>query len=344
MEMSDPLLTLILGMLTSALLAVVFWPETGLLARWRRARSINARVRREDALKHLHRCEMHGKPATTESLAGALHISTNDAAALLHDLESRELVNLSGGELRLTKLGGESALHILRAHRLWERYLADNTGYSALEWHERAEDLEHRITPQQADELAAQLGNPTHDPHGDPIPDEHGEWTPHGGVPLMNAPQGQPLQIVHIEDEPEAVYAQILAEELHPGMEVRLIEVTPRRVRFWAGGDEHTLAPIVSANISVRAAPAVEEELAPGDRLSHLRLGEKAEVLEISSGVRGSERRRLLDLGLLPGTVVTAELASPQGDPKAYRIRDALIALRAEQAERISIRRLESVE
>ena len=154
----------------------------------------------------------------------------------------------------------------------------------------------------------------------------------------------QPLLIVHIEDEPEAVYAQILAEDLHPGMEIQLIEVSPQRVRFWAGGDEHLLAPIVSANISVRPIPDVEQEKAPGERLSQLRQGEKAEVLEILSGVRGSERRRLLDLGLLPGTVVTAELTSPQGDPKAYRVRDALIALRAEQAERISIRRLESVE
>ncbi|MEJ2012317.1 MAG: metal-dependent transcriptional regulator [Anaerolineales bacterium] len=340
--MSDPLVTLLMGIAVTAALLAIFWPESGLLARWRRGRSVSARVRREDALKHLHRGEMHGKQPTTESLAGALHISTNEAADLLQDLEALELVDLSGGELRLTKLGQQSALHIMRAHRLWERYLADRTGYSALEWHELAEEREHSITPQQADELAAQLGYPTHDPHGDPIPDEQGQWTPHGGMPLMNAPQDKPLMIVHIEDEPEAVYAQILAEELHPGMEVRLIEVSPRRVRFWAGGDEHILAPIVSANISVRPMPAVQAT-ADGERLSQLPVGEKAEVLEITSGVRGSERRRLLDLGLLPGTVVTAELASPQGDPKAYRIRDALIALREEQAERIAIRRLESV-
>jgi len=341
--MSDPLLSLIVGGVLLALLAIAFWPGTGLLARWRQARALNARVRREDALKHLHRCEMHGKQATTESLAGALHISTNEAAALLYDLESRELLVLSGAQLRLSPHGRESALHIMRAHRLWERYLADRTGYSALEWHDRAEELEHRLTPRQADELAAQLGNPTHDPHGDPIPDERGLWTPHGGVPLLEAPQDQPLQIVHIEDEPEAVFAQILAEELHPGMELRLIEVSPRRVRFWAGGDEHTLAPIVSANISVRPLAEAVEEPADADRLSALAVGQKGEVLAISSGVRGSERRRLLDLGLLPGTIVTAELASPQGDPKAYRVRDALIALRAEQADRISIRRLESV-
>jgi DtxR family Mn-dependent transcriptional regulator len=339
--MSDPLITLLLGIGVTAALLTIFWPERGLLERWRRGRSVNARVRREDALKHLHRCEMHGRQPTTESMAGALHISTNDAVDLLHDLEDRDLVDLSEGELRLTKLGQESALHILRAHRLWERYLADRTGYSALEWHERAEELEHSITPQQADQLAAQLGHPTYDPHGDPIPDQQGRWTPHGGMPLMNAPQDKPLMIVHIEDEPEAVYAQILAEELHPGMEVRLIEVSPRRVRFWAGGDEHVLAPIVSANISVRPEAAAQEAEG-GMRLSQLLVGEKAEVLEITSAVRGSERRRLLDLGLLPGTVVTAELASPQGDPKAYRIRDALIALRMEQTERIAIRRLES--
>ena len=71
--------------------------------------------------------------------------------------------------------------------------------------------------------------------------------------------------------------------------------------------------------------------------LADLNLGESGRVLEISQKCRGLEWRRLLDLGVLPGTIITAEIRSPSGDPTAYRIRDAVIGLRAEQARLINI-------
>lgn len=74
-----------------------------------------------------------------------------------------------------------------------------------------------------------------------------------------------------------------------------------------------------------------------GLTLADLRHGQSARVLDISSDIRGIERRRLLDLGVLPGTVVKAEMRSPSGDPTAYRIRDAVIGLRAEQACMINV-------
>jgi len=145
------------------------------------------------------------------------------------------------------------------------------------------------------------------------------------------------------------VYAQLVAEGLYPGQTVRLIEVSPQRVRFWANGDprsvaagagEHVLAPIVADNISV--APIRSEAVAAepaGESLHALKPGEKAAVVRISPRCRGSERRRLMDLGLLPGTIVEAELVSPGGDPTAYRVRGAVVALRKEQAQFIHIAR-----
>jgi len=336
--MTEPLIALLAGLALTGLVLVFAWPQVGLLARWRRTLHNSSQVLREDALKHIHELEMQGRRPDADSLAEALHVSSHDSGELLENLEKRELVQRQEGVLGLTPVGRETALHILRAHRLWEQYLADKTGYSALEWHDRAELLEHQTTPGEANALAAQLGYPTYDPHGDPIPDPDGGWVPQQGMTLFEAPIHQPLTIIHIEDEPQAVYAQILAEELHPGMQIRVTERSPVRVKFWAGGNEHVLAPVVSANITVRAV--IPE--ADGVRLSQLKRGELAEVMAISPAVRGSERRRLLDLGLLPGTQVAAELVSPQGDPKAYRVRDALIALRAEQADRIFVRKLET--
>ena len=328
-----------------ALCALAWWlfrAEKGIFWRWQRTRTITAQVQREDALKHIHRCERYGRSPTLDSLAGATQVSVNEAAELLSQLEQHDLIDIEGESFQLTTRGRDYALHIIRAHRLWERYLADETGYAREEWHDRAEQLEHQLTPDEVDDLAAELGNPTYDPHGDPIPTAEGSLVSHGGKPLTMMSLNQPVKIVHLEDEPDTVYAQLIAEGLSPGMEARLLEKSARRVRFWADGDEHILAPIVAANISV--LPVLEPEDTESDanaKLSTLSPGEKGEVVRIAKVSRGNERRRFLDLGILPGTVVTAELTSPGGDPTAYRIRDALIALRNEQADKVIIRKLE---
>lgn len=73
--------------------------------------------------------------------------------------------------------------------------------------------------------------------------------------------------------------------------------------------------------------------------LHALATGEEAVVVGIGERVHGGQRHRLLDLGVVPGTLVRAELRSPSGDPVAYRIRGAVIALRRAQAEDILVRR-----
>jgi DtxR family Mn-dependent transcriptional regulator len=339
--MTNPFLALLFLTLLAVLGYWLLRPDKGLFWRWRRTRRINQRVMGEDALKHLHRCERYGRPPTVESLSGALNVTGDTAASLSADLEANQLIRTEGETFRLTSEGREYALHIIRSHRLWERYLADETGYEHESWHDRAELAEHSLTPEEADALAAELGYPTHDPHGDPIPTAGGEMVPHGGKPLNTLPIDAPARIVHLEDEPEASYAQLVAEELSPGMIVRIIESSPSRIRFWADGEEHLLAPVVAANISVIPLPAtIEPVLEAGERLSVLRPGEMGEVLFISNSSRGTERRRFLDLGFLPGTQISAELISPSGDPTAYRVRDALLALRKEQADMIRIKRI----
>jgi DtxR family Mn-dependent transcriptional regulator len=342
--MVQPLLLLIV-------LALIIWggfwlfrPRNGLFWRTQRNRAFQQRIHREDALKHVLRSENYGRPVTLESLAGALEISTSKAAEVLASLELKQLVQFDGKSFRLSAEGRDYALHVVRAHRLWERYLADETGYSEEDWHERADQAEHQLTPDRADALAAELGFPTHDPHGDPIPTSIGNLVPHGGQPLNSVPANTTVKLVHLEDEPDVIYAQLMAERLSPGMIAQVVEVTPERVRFWANGEEHLLAPLVAANISViPIVDPVEPEIV-GQPLSKLRPGEKATVLSISQASRGSERRRFMDLGILPGTLISAEMKSPSGDPTAYRIRDALIALRSEQAEKIRVELVEVTE
>lgn len=300
------------------------------------------RVLIEDALKHIHNFELSGDRPTVESIAGALQLSTKEAADLVASIEANELAKREGNVLQLTADGRQSALHILRAHRLWEHYLADATGYAEDEWHSKADEFEHLLTASDVDALSAQLGDPIYDPHGDPIPSSSGEIVVSEETPLTSASLDSALRITHIEDEPATIYAQLVAEGLHPGMVVHIAEITPQRVRFWSNGNEHLLAPIVAANIHVVPVPELRPvERIPRELLTSLPPGGKGEVIGISPACRGLERRRLLDLGILPGTIIQKEFSNPNGDPSAFRIRDALIALRVEQSNLIQIRSLE---
>ncbi|MCA9952268.1 MAG: metal-dependent transcriptional regulator [Anaerolineales bacterium] len=340
--MYNPLTALIFGTAAIVIIAVLFWPEHGFIPRWQRTRRLTQRVLSEDALKHIYKWEIQGRRPTLESIAGALNINTNTAANLVTHMQTDGLIKVEGDDMHLTSEGRDAALHIIRAHRLWERYLAEETGYTEEVWHGQAEEFEHTLTPDAADALAAQLNFPTHDPHGDPIPTLHSDVVVHAGEPLTRTAIDMPARIVHIEDEPDIVYAQLVAEGLHPGQIVRVTESTNQRVRFWTNGNEHVLAPMVAANVAVMPLTSFDEETLDESegyvRLSCVEMGTTAVVTGLSTACRGSERRRFLDLGITRGTNITPEMRSPGGDPTAYRIRGALIALRESQAHQIKVK------
>lgn len=326
-----------------ALAAALLWPRHGLWGRLRRSRSLTIRARREDALKQMLKREVNGETPSLDGIAGALQIHRNQAAALIDDLEKRGLVSHAGGDLRLEPPGRELALHVIRSHRLWESYLADQTGVGEEEWHARAEREEHRLTSRDAEALAARLGHPALDPHGDAIPDPSAGLSSDPGQPLNAAELNTPLQIVHVEDEPPALYAQLLAQNLHPGMRLCVLEKGPERLRIWADGREHVLAPILANNIGVVAlTDEKSQDLFGEEYLSSLEPGLRARVLGLTPACRGPQRRRLLDLGFVPGTEISVELVSPGGDPIAFRVRGTVIALRREQARHVRITMLEA--
>jgi DtxR family Mn-dependent transcriptional regulator len=337
--MLDPGLALISVVALGLAAVMLFWPDSGWVWRLRRAFRASERELAEDALKHLFDCEYKNRIGNLQSLSGALSISGNRAAEILQQLEAREWIEAVEGGYRLTSEGRSYALRIVRIHRLWERYLSDETGYEPEVWHQKAEQHEHTTSTEEADAMAARMGHPRYDPHGDPIPTADGDILPPQGRPLPELPADTLGEIVHVEDEPEAIYAQLVAEGLHPGMRVRILDSSPERIRFVADATEHVLAPVLAANLSVIALKPDEEMAGPFERLSGLELGESATVVSISPFLRPHERRRMLDLGLIPGTEVQAEIRSPAGDPTGYRIRGAVIALRREQADQVQVER-----
>lgn len=337
-----PLWNLVVFFLGSALLAAFFWPRHGYVARGRRGRELARRVLLEDALKHVYNHDVAGRTPTLESIAGALEISTSRAVMLVNRMDEIGLARFVDGRIVLTDDGRRYAVEVIRAHRLWERYLADETGVDPVEWHQRAERQEHKLTRAQADALSERLGHPRFDPHGDPIPTADGDVFDENVAPLNSLKPGERALVAHVEDEPQVVYAQLVALGVCPGMEIRLESKNEQRLELEGDGLRFVLAPLVAQNVSIRRlgneAPVEHVEAT----LASLRAGETAEVVRLSPVCRGLERRRLMDLGVVPGTRITLERRGLTGGLSAYKIRDTVIGMREEQARVIGIRRGET--
>lgn len=336
--MVHPAIALLLAGAVIAVVCIMLWPRGGLVPLVQHAVRSGERASIEDALKHLYDCEYRGAPGSVQSLAGSLERSTSKIARLVARLEAMELVRTEKAGLRLTAEGRSYALRIIRIHRLWETYLADLTGYQEAEWHSQADRREHATSAGQLQQLVRTTGNPRFDPHGDPIPTARGEVPARRGQPLSDCAAGDDVRIVHVEDEPEAIYAQLRAQNIRVNQRVTVLDKSAERIRIEVDGEEQAVAPIVAGNVWVSTLPqGTPAELS--DRLSSLRVGESRTVVGISSACQGLQRRRLLDLGLVPGTEAAAVMESPTGDPTGYRIRGAVIALRREQADLVQVRR-----
>ncbi|HEX9887338.1 MAG TPA: metal-dependent transcriptional regulator, partial [Longimicrobiales bacterium] len=270
-------------------------------------------------------------------MAGRLEISTGRAARVLTRLGELGLVRTEQEGPDLTERGRESALRVIRTHRLWERYLADRTDIPAADWHQEAERVEHTLSAEQVDSLAARLGDPRWDPHGDPIPTARGELPPLERLSLAGAPPGRAVEVVHLEDEPREIYDALLEHGLVPGGRLDVVERTGHAVRVRGGGREWPIDAVDAGNVTVRLLPPGVEAGGPLRTLADLTPGQRARVEDISPACRGSHRRRLLDLGVVRGTEITAVRYSAAGDPIAYEIRGAMIALRREQASWIRV-------
>lgn len=316
-------------------------PTYGVAAQLQRHRRELARERTENALKHLLRQATDGHAASFASLQGALRMSDRALMALSQRLERDGLVRTDGTQLRLTPDGEGVALHVLRAHRLWELYLADELGVPLDRVHTEAERAEHLLSREQLDRLSASMGHPDVDPHGDPIPSRDGHVPASPGIPLGAWPQSTPGRIVHLEDEPPLAFAQLTAEGLRLGQVVRVIDRSASRVVLSDGEREFRLAPMLAANVHVAAVNAEASPLPAGVMtLSRLPSGSSAEIVALDPSFRGFGRRRLLDLGFTPGVSIRSDLATFAGDPRAYRLRGTTIALRREQSDRVLVKSL----
>lgn len=131
------------------------------------------------------------------ALSKALELNPATVLEAVRKMSEKKLVTvLADKTIQLTDKGKKKALQIVRRHRLWEVFLVDKLTYKWDEVHHIAEQLEHIEADGLTERLEAFLGNPTVDPHGDPIPDENGKLKKIKTQPLAVAPLNKKLTIV----------------------------------------------------------------------------------------------------------------------------------------------------
>src|ERR671910_3226667 len=139
----------------------------------------------EDYLKAIYRLSPEGRPASTSEIAHLLALSAPSVTGMVKRLSEHGLLeHLPYKGVQLTEEGRRAALRMVRRHRLIEAYLVAFLGYTWDTVHAEAERLEHAVSDTLVERMAAVLGNPTVDPHGDPIPTSDGAIHEPASTPL----------------------------------------------------------------------------------------------------------------------------------------------------------------
>jgi DtxR family Mn-dependent transcriptional regulator len=184
------------------------------------------------------------EPVSTSAIAERMEVSPASASAMVKRLEALGLVTREPYHgVRLTGAGQRVALEVLRHHRLLELYLAEALGMSWDRVHEEAEVLEHAISPELSELIAAKLGHPTHDPHGDPIPTREGEIDEHPTRALADLSQGERGVFTRVSDSNPDMLRYLSDRGIAPGDELELTGREPfgGPLTVRANGRDHAL-------------------------------------------------------------------------------------------------------
>ena len=167
-----------------------------------------------------------GGVASTKDVAARLSVSPASVSNMFARLQEMGLVKYERYRgATLTERGRKEALRLVRRHRLIEIFLLEHLGYDWQEVHDEAERLEHAVSDGFTERLAALLGHPDHDPHGDPIPSAEGTLEVDYSFSLSQAASGQRLRISKVRDEDAAILDYFGDRNLVPGRRLIVREV-----------------------------------------------------------------------------------------------------------------------
>jgi DtxR family Mn-dependent transcriptional regulator len=200
-----------------------------------------------------------GCVVTTNALAARLGVTAGSASGMLKKLDGLGLVtHVPYKGVQLTQPGERVALEVLRHHRLLELFLMQELGVPWDRVHEEAEVLEHVLSEELEALIAAKLGEPTHDPHGDPIPTRDGRITESRTDALDVLDAGDGGTFVRISDSDPEMLRYLDARGIRPGDSVEVVEKQPfggpTFARFGDGDEVHVLGGDLARAMRVEAS------------------------------------------------------------------------------------------
>ncbi len=177
----------------------------------------------EDYLKAIYEITRSGGPAATTDIAAELNIAAPSVSGMLQRLARLRLVKVERYRgSRLTPLGRQIALQLLRRHRIIESFLVTRLGFGWDDVHEEAERLEHAASAELVERMAGSLGHPTADPHGAPIPTARGHVDERRLATIADLPVRASARVVRMSDRDPAFLRYLAARGIRPGATVRV--------------------------------------------------------------------------------------------------------------------------
>jgi|SRR5215211_86702 len=209
----------------------------------------------EDYAKAIYALQRRARgPVGTSAIAERLGLSPASVTAMLKRMHEMKLVAREPYRgVTLTPAGERVALEVMRHHRLLEAYLAEALGMPWDRVHEEAEVLEHYISEELEERIAIALGDPSRDPHGDPIPDRELSLDTERGVALVALEPGAEGVFSRVSDSDPEMLRYLAECSIHPGSRLRVVRVQPfgGPVFVDVGGHEHALGGELASKMLV---------------------------------------------------------------------------------------------
>jgi len=172
--------------------------------------------------------ELGNREVAIARLAERLNVTTVSTNEMMRRLGEQGLVTHTPYKgVALTKKGREVASNVIRRQRLWECFLYDHLNIEWAKVYELACALEHATAPEVTEALAGFLGNPKTCPRGNPIPDEHGMFTPLNGVPLSEIAVGKTVKVLAVNATATDVLKYLQERNILPGQKIKVVEAAP---------------------------------------------------------------------------------------------------------------------
>ena len=210
----------------------------------------------ENYAKALYELQAREEAAVgTTAVAERLGVTPASASGMLRRLADEGVVEYTPYHgARLTPEGERIALEVIRHHRLLELFLAEVLGMPWDRVHPEAEVLEHHISEELEELISAKLGEPTLDPHGDPIPDRDLAISSDDSVPLTELEPGERGVFARVSDSDAAMLRHLGERAIHPGASLLVQGREPfgGPIMVEVGGVTHPLGPELAASIRVR--------------------------------------------------------------------------------------------